>query len=509
LAGIVAYGAHVPYHRLKRSEIAAVLGEGGGKGTRAVASYDEDATSMGVEAARAALRGAGGAAVPERILLATANPPYLDKTNAAVIHAALDLPASALALDFGGAVRSGVGALLAAADARVPTLAVLSDVRTGLPGGSDERDGADAAAAFLFGGDAAASGLASARPAAVEAPIGPEARPAALGSANPGGNGIGAPVLAELIAAAATTDEFLERWRTPGAPASRVWEERFSEHVYGPLVDAAFADALKQAGLSPGDVDHLAVAGLAARAVKRFAAGSGVRAEALADDLTSVIGNAGTAQPGVLLADALDWAEADRTIALVVLADGATVLLFRTTAALAERRSKPTVAEQVAAGNDGLRYATFLNWRGILPKEPPRRPDPDAPAAPPSHRTERYKYAFVGSRCEQCGAVHLPPVRVCVKCGSVDRMTDVPMADAIGTVATFTVDRLAFTPSPPMVAAVIDFAEGGRFRCQLTDVDHTALAIGDRVEMTFRRMLTANGVHNYFWKARPVRGEEA
>ena len=93
-----------------------------------------------------------------------------------------------------------------------------------------------------------------------------------------------------------------------------------------------------------------------------------------------------------------------------------------------------------------------------------------------------------------------------MKCGTVDRMTDVPMADAVGTVATYTVDRLAYTPSPPMVAAVINFAEGGRFRCQLTDVDHESLAIGDRVEMTFRRMLTANGVHNYFWKARPVRG---
>jgi uncharacterized OB-fold protein len=304
---------------------------------------------------------------------------------------------------------------------------------------------------------------------------------------------------------AATTDEFLDRWRTPGATASRIWEERFGEHVYGPLADAAFADALKQAGLSPGDVDHLAVAGLATRAVKRFAASAGVRAEAVADDLTASIGNAGTAQPGVLLADVLDRAEPGQTIALTVLADGAAVLVFRTTAALAERRSAPTVAAQIASGNDGLRYATFLNWRGILPKEPPRRPDPDAPAAPPSHRTGRYKFAFVGSRCDECGAVHLPPVRVCVQCSSVDRMRDISMADATGTVATFTVDRLAFTPSPPMVAAVINFAEGGRFRCQLTDVDHQTVAIGDRVEMTFRRMLTANGVHNYFWKARPPR----
>jgi len=28
--------------------------------------------------------------------------------------------------------------------------------------------------------------------------------------------------------------------------------------------------------------------------------------------------------------------------------------------------------------------------------------------------------------------------------------------------------------------------------------------IGDRVELTFRRLFTAEGVHNYFWKARPA-----
>ena len=33
-----------------------------------------------------------------------------------------------------------------------------------------------------------------------------------------------------------------------------------------------------------------------------------------------------------------------------------------------------------------------------------------------------------------------------------------------------------------------------------------AVAIGDQVEMTFRRMFTADGLHNYFWKARPVGG---
>ena len=39
---------------------------------------------------------------------------------------------------------------------------------------------------------------------------------------------------------------------------------------------------------------------------------------------------------------------------------------------------------------------------------------------------------------------------------------------------------------------------------QLFDAED--VAIGGRVEMTFRRLFTAGGVHNYFWKARPLRG---
>ena len=85
-------------------------------------------------------------------------------------------------------------------------------------------------------------------------------------------------------------------------------------------------------------------------------------------------------------------------------------------------------------------------------------------------------------------------------------MRPVQMADQPARIATFTVDRLAFTPSPPLVAAVLDFEGGGRFRCELTDVDPSAVAIGDEVEMTFRRVATAQSVHNYFWKGRPARG---
>ena len=66
MRGIISAGGYVPYRRLQRAEIAKTFGSGGGKGTRSVASYDEDTTTMGVEAARLALRGAPSGATPVR-----------------------------------------------------------------------------------------------------------------------------------------------------------------------------------------------------------------------------------------------------------------------------------------------------------------------------------------------------------------------------------------------------------------------------------------------------------
>jgi hydroxymethylglutaryl-CoA synthase len=464
VTGLLSYGSYVPYRRLQRAAIGAALGAGGGRGTRAVASFDEDTTSMGVEAGRLALRATSTR--PQAVYFATTAPAYLDKTNATVIHAALGLDASAFAVDMVGAVRSGVGSLLAAAEATRQTLAVLADVRGGLPGSADERDGGDAAAAFLWGDG---------------------------------------PVIAEVVAVAGATAEFLDRWRLPGDPSSRVWEERFGESAYLPLAHEALADALKQAGLAQTEVDHAVIAGTHARSVKRFAAESGLPAAAFGDDLLASVGNSGAAHVGLLLADVLDRAVPEQTIVVSVLADGATTIVLRTTPALASYSRTSSIAEQVAAGNDSLSYPTYLSWRGFLDREPPRRPDPDAPAAPPSQRNERWKYEFAGSQCTECETRHLPPSRVCLNCGETDRMVPVPLANTPATVTTFTIDGLAYSPSPPLIAAVLDFDGGGRFRCQLTDIEPDSVAVGDRVEMTFRRMSTPRGIHNYFWKARPVR----
>ena len=78
-------------------------------------------------------------------------------------------------------------------------------------------------------------------------------------------------------------------------------------------------------------------------------------------------------------------------------------------------------------------------------------------------------------------------------------------ADRIAKIATYAIDRLAYSLTPPTVNVVIDFAGGGRFLCEMTDCEPDKVAIGEEVEMTFRRLFTADGVNNYFWKARPRR----
>lgn len=446
MRGILGWGVHLPYRRLDRTTVAAVAGSGGGTGTRSVASYDEDTTTMGVAAARAALHPATARAENIRTLwFATTAPAYQDRTNATALHAALRLPRTAAAYDATGAVRSTVAALDAALSATGTGthLVVASDLRTGRPGSADEASGGDAAAALLIG-----EGTES------------------------------APVLAELIARTSVTGEFLDRWRAPGDQTSKTWEDRFGETRYTTLAAEAWNDLLAAAGISPDDIDLLVMAGTGERAVKSALKTTGVPASRHHDPLAKTVGNSGAAHPTLLLVSALEVSQPGRTIALLTLADGADAFLWRTTEALADHRPARPVAEQLARSGT-IAYGRYLAWRGFLPVEPPRRPEPARTSASAAARATDWKFALAGT------------------------------ADAEGTIATFTIDRLAYSPSPPVVFAVVDFDGGGRLPVELTDVDADEVAIGLRVEATFRRLSSADGIHNYFWKARPVRRPDA
>ncbi|WP_246268623.1 OB-fold domain-containing protein [Nonomuraea typhae] len=469
MAGIMAYGSYLPAHRIRRSRIGEALGTRPAAGSRTVASYDEDTTTMGAEAARVALRGLPEAAEVRGLYFATADPVYLDRSNAAAVHAVLSLDPSVPAVDMGGAVRSGVGALRAGLHAGAPTLVVLSDIRAGLPGGADERDGGDGAAALVVGTG---------------------------------------EVVAEWIGDAARTEEFLSRWRSPGERYSRRWEDRFVEEVHVPAGRLVLEEALKSAGLTAADVDHLVVAGASMRIAAAVRAAAGVEEHAAAGDLLDEVGETGTAHPALCLADILDRAGPGEVIALVVLTEGADALVFRTTDLLARRRSAWPTATQLEHTGDDLSYATFATWRGHLPREPMRRPLPPQTAAPAARRIGAWKLGLVGSRCTTCDTRHLPPQRVCGACRALDEMRPDPVGGLPATVSIATVDRLAWSPSPPLIYGTVDFDGGGRLQCEFTDTPPERAVTGLRVRMAVRRTHSRDGVHNYYWKARPERGEQ-
>jgi hydroxymethylglutaryl-CoA synthase len=438
--GIQGWGTYIPYRRLNRGEIASVTGRGGGQGTRAVAGYDEDTTTMGVEAGRRALH--GGRVKPAGLWFATAAPTYLDKTNAGTIHAALRLDRETPAYDALGSVRSAFGVFGAGLASASSTLVVSADLRYGLPTGPEESTAGDGAAAVLVGDD------------------------------NSG------PVLAELIAHAALTEEFVERWREPHQASSKTWEERFGETRYLPLGAELLKTVLAQAEIDASEVSALVVAGLHERACTTAAKRAGVASERIVDRLVSVIGNVGAAQPLLLLASALEAAHPGDIVVLLGLADGADAIVLRVTDAITHYRSPVSVAEQIASGAP-ITYGQYLIWRGLLAVEPPRRPEPARPSSSAAARNADWKYGL--------------------------RRPAGSLAEMQGTVTTYTVDRLAYSPSPPVVFAVVDFDDGTRVPVELTDLDAEEVGIGTRVEMTFRRLFVADGIANYFWKARPLR----
>lgn len=460
--GIISYGTYIPRGCLSRSSIVEFTGKGSGEGTRSVASYDENTTTMGVEAARNALH--NSEVDLKKLYFTTVMPAYMDKTNATNIHAALQLDDFVETVDFGNSTRSAVGALSVALESGSSTLAVTADLRTGPSGSTEESAGGDAATAFLIGTEEQGK------------------------------------LLAEYLGGVSITSDFTDRWRVPGEPYSQVWEERFGEQVYVPLVDRAWNEALNRVGMKTEDVNTVLVAGLHSRSVAKSISLLDIK---VPDDLTGRIGNTGATHPSLLLANFLDDAEADQTVALIVLADGCDILFFRTTQEVEKRKSSNSISDQID-DQYPVPYGKYLSWRGLLDSQLPNRPPPVRPSSSAAKRRNDWKMGFVGSKDNTTGIIHMPPSRIGIKGGDLDDMEKLPMANAIGTIETMTVDNLVYSPNSPVVFAVVNFKGGGRLPVELTDTDSEKVDIGDQVEMTFRCLYTADGIHNYFWKAKPI-----
>src|SRR4030042_2532654 len=155
MVGIVSYGAHIPYLRLSRDQIAKAMARASIGGEKSVSSHDEGTITMAVSAGRECIRGMDKGKI-DAVFFASTTAPYKEKQSASVIAMALDLRADVSVADFANSLRAGTNALRAAVEAvnsksaRL-ALVIAADCRLGPAGSEFERLFGDGAAALLIG----------------------------------------------------------------------------------------------------------------------------------------------------------------------------------------------------------------------------------------------------------------------------------------------------------------------------------------------------------------------
>lgn len=162
--GIIGYGSYIPYFRVTAQEIAQEnrddwkrIAASLGVVEKSVPGYDEDAVTMGVQAARnALLRASLPATALDVIYVGSESHPYTVKPSASIIGAALGNNLNYSAADFEFACKAGTAALQAAyaqvkSGLAAYALAMGSDTAQAAAGDILEYTAGAAAAAYIVG----------------------------------------------------------------------------------------------------------------------------------------------------------------------------------------------------------------------------------------------------------------------------------------------------------------------------------------------------------------------
>jgi len=466
MVGITSFGAYVPMLRLP---LAAIGGGKPGGPEKAVANWDEDSVTMAVAAAIDCLRGVDRATV-DGVLFASTSYAFKEKQGAAIVARALDLRRDVLTADVGDSLRAGTTALRTAVDAvkagsAKRVLVVSGEARMAAPRTAMEANLGDGAAAFLVGTDDVAAGV---------------------------------------VAQHGVADEIIDVWRAEGDPFVHAWEERFVvDHGYRQNVQEVVRGLLAQSGLRPGDFTKIVLYGPDARSHAAAVRELGFEPGQAQDPLFGKVGNAGAAFAPLLLAAALESARAGDRILLVSYGDGAEAFVLEATPVVARLEGRRGVGWHLKRRTEMPSYDLYLRFRHLLATEHDRRAGAGISAT--KHFRDRDEdVTLLGQRCRRCGCVQYPRQRVCFRCYQRDGFDRVRLSDRIGTVRSFTFDNFAGSPSPPLVATVID-VEGARLYLQMTDVSPKEVKLDMPVELTFRRVHDAGGTPNYYWKCTPLR----
>ena len=437
-----------------------------------MANFDEDSVSMAVAAAIDCLNGREREEI-DGLLFATTTPPYAEKQCASIIATALDLRRDIFTADITDVLRAGTTALKSALDSVAAgsaknVLMVASDNRQGPPKSEAERNSGDGAVAFIISEDA---------------------------------------VIAEQAGSYTITENMMDTWRSAGDQFVRSWEDRFAiEEGLERIIGESISGFMEKEGVSVKDVTKLALYSPDARRHGQLARHLGFQPEQVQDPLFGRMGNTGAAFPLMLLAGALEDGSPGQLLLTVAYGDGSDVLGFRTTAKVGERGHGMGVSGFLDSGQVLDSYETYAKWRNVwLTDSSSRRPDPQSPSVTALWRESDQNIKFHGGVCNQCGYVQYPPQQVCVECQSRDDSTPIRLSDKLGTVFTYSLDYLAGTVDTPLAVVVVDFEPGGRVLCMMTDREVGEVQIGMPVQMSFRKLRVVNGIHNYYWKAVPLR----
>jgi len=207
-----------------------------------------------------------------------------------------------------------------------------------------------------------------------------------------------------------------------------------------------------------------------------------------------------------MLVGALEESSPGDTLLLASYADGADAMIFKVTEEIQKERNQRKLKEYLEQKLMLSSYAQFLSYKGLV-ETVPGEPFRLFPSATVTWRDRNSIIRCHGSRCRNCSTLTYPIQRVCYNCSSKDNFEEVPISDLEGEVFTYTLDNLAGRSDDPVVVQTV--AELGkdkvRFYSMMTDCIPSEVKVGMPVGLTFRRIYDGAGMHNYFWKCRPVR----
>ena len=480
MVGITGYSAYIPRLRLQRSAVAAAHAwydpsyARKGRGERSICGWDEDAITMGVEAARGLVANGG----PDALMFASTTGPFVDRQQAGIIATALSLEGEIRTLDVTSSQRAALGALSQACSS------VQGGAREVLLVASENRRAMARSPGELAWGDGA-----------VSVSVGADGE------------------LLQLVGGTVESVDFLDHYRGAGQEFDYDWEERWiRDEGLAKIVPATIARLLEQTGVSADAVAHFVLPTTIGRAAANVARRSGLAGESVVDNLAGQLGEAGTAHPLLMALHALETRVKPGDYMLVCsFANGCEALLFRATEAISGYSAPQSVGAALAARQPEDNYLKYLSYNDLIRIDEGKRGEAAEyqTSLSTAYRNRDMLLGLVGGRCTQCGTLQFPRTRVCVnpQCRATDTQEPHSFRDEPAKVASWSADYLAFTPNPPSHYGMIDFENGGRLMTDFTDVEVGEIDVGMQVEMRFRikSVDRARGLPRYFWKAVPLR----